>query len=129
MGGSLNRLHLPEIFLLLRTLGFWCGKCFAQWRRWNCRSPWSTMSTGTAGAACGMITTMRTSLTHPPGRNSLITSYCPAITLALRSAHNLEFNGLGHQTRAILSYLTKYFSKDPHPFANTLSLAVAAFNH
>ena len=65
----------------------------------------------------------------PPGRNSRITSFCPAITAALRGSHNLEFNGLGHQIRSTLYYLTKYFSKDPHPFANTLSLAYAATRH
>jgi len=62
----------------------------------------------------------------PAGRNAMVTGYCPAITAALRSSHNLEFNGFGHQLRSTLYYLTKYFSKDPHPFVNTLSLALAA---
>ena len=65
----------------------------------------------------------------PPGRNSRITSFCPALTAALRGSHNLEFNGFGHQTRSVLYYLTKYFAKDPHPCANTLSLAYASTQH
>ena len=65
----------------------------------------------------------------PAGRNAMVTGYCPAITAALRSSHNLEFNGFGHQLRSTLYYLTKYFSKDPHPFVNTLSLALAAVEH